>query len=63
MYKSKCCINTSTNVSSPCSQVGAKMWKSTRPVYWGRAVITGRTEVGDMLEWALTMCSTMFLST
>ena len=27
--------------------------KSTQPVYWGRTVITGRTVVGDMLEWAL----------
>ena len=34
-------------------QVGAKMGKSTRPVYWGRTVITGCTVVGDMLEWAL----------
>ena len=45
----------------PCNivhkQVGAKMGKSTRPVYWGRAVITGRTVVGDMLQWAPRMCS------
>ena len=34
-------------------QVGAKMGKSTRPVYWGRSVIAGHTVVGDMLEWAL----------
>ena len=34
-------------------QVGAKMGKSTRPVYWGRSVITVHTVVGDMLEWAL----------
>ena len=38
------------------------MGKSTRPVYWGRAVITGCTEVGDMLEWArrmVTLCAHM----
>ena len=34
-------------------QVGAKMGKSTRPIYWGPTVITGRSVVGDMLEWAL----------
>ena len=38
-------------------QVGAKMGKSTRPVYWGHTVITGRTVVGDMLQWAPRMCS------
>ena len=32
------------------NQVGAKMGKSTRPVYWGCTVITGRTVVGDMLD-------------
>ena len=37
-------------------QVGAKMGKLTRPVYWGRTVITGHT-VGDMLDWAPRMCS------
>ena len=31
-------------------QVGAKMGKSTQPVYWGRTVKTGRTVVGDMLQ-------------
>ena len=32
------------------------MGKSTRPVYWGRTVISGRTEVADMLQWAPRMC-------
>ena len=39
-------------------QVGAKMSKSTRPVYWGRKVITGCTVVEDMLEWALWVTPT-----
>ena len=30
-------------------QVGAKMGKSTQPVYWGRIMIRGCTVVGDML--------------
>ena len=34
------------------------MGKSPRPVYWGRTVITGRTVVGDMLEWALWVTPT-----
>ena len=34
------------------------MGESTRPVYWGRIVITGRTVVGDMLEWALWVTPT-----
>ena len=33
------------------------MGESTRPVYWGRAVITGRTVVGNMLEWVPGMRS------
>ena len=45
------CISTFIN------QVGAMMVKSTRPVYWGRTVITGRTVVGDMIEWTPSMCS------
>ena len=40
------------------NQVGAKMGKSTRPVYWGHTVITGCTVVGDMLEWALWVTPT-----
>ena len=40
-------------IVSITNQVGAKMGKSTRPVYWGRSVITVHTVVGDMLEWAL----------
>ena len=48
----------STGDMGPYSdQVGANMGKSTRPVYWGRTMITGRTVVGDMLEWAARMCS------
>ena len=43
-------------------QVGAKMGKSTRPVYWGRTVITGHTVVGDMLEWALWASHTYMVS-
>ena len=31
-------------------QVGAKMGKTTQPVYWGRTVITGHTVVEDMLD-------------
>ena len=31
-------------------QVGAKIEKSTWPVYSGRTVITGRNGVGDMLD-------------
>ena len=31
------------------------MGKSTRPIYWGRTVKTGRTVVGDMLQWAPRM--------
>ena len=32
-------------------QVGAKMGKTTRPVFWGRAVKTGFTKVNlDILE-------------
>ena len=33
------------------------MGKSTRPVYWGCTVKTGRTVVRDMPEWAPRMCS------
>ena len=39
-------------------QVGANMGKSTRPIYWGRTVTTGRTVVGDMLEWPLWVTPT-----
>ena len=47
---------------SPFDQVGAKMGKSTRSVYWGRAVKTGRTDlVGDMLKWALWVTPTVTL--
>ena len=41
-------------------QVGAKMEKSTQPVYWGCTVITGHTVVGDMLHWAPRMCRATF---
>ena len=34
------------------------MGKSPSPVYWGRTLITGRTVVGDMLEWALWVTPT-----
>ena len=40
----------SLTLRSNAKQVGAKMGKSTRPVYWGRTVIMGHTVVGDMLE-------------
>ena len=38
------------------------MGKSTRPVYWGRTVITGRSMVGDMLHWAPRTCSAMSMT-
>ena len=47
---------------SACQQVGAKMGKSTWPVYRGRTVITGCTVVGDMLEWALWVSHTYTVS-
>ena len=35
------------------------MGKSTQPIYLGRTVKTGRTVVGDMVQWAPRMCSVM----